>query len=280
MRRGFYFLLLVHFLGAEESVLGPGIAAIEAHRWYEAARFFDSHTGVSSEAFYFLGVAYFEQEEFEYANEAFSRYLRADESPRFFERAIEYKFRIAEKFRSGVRRHLLGYKMLPKWVSAYHLALEIYDEVTAMIPVSELGVQALLGKAELLCIMGDFRESIDTFHMVIARYAHTPEAARSFVRISEIYLHLAKKEEQNSDILGFASVNLKRFIKEFPGDPNITKVEGDVRAIREHYAKMLFETGNFYERMGEKRASEVYYQRVLSLFADTEVAERCRTKLS
>ena len=61
-------------------------------------------------------------------------------------------------------------RYLPKWISGQDSALEIYDEVVAALPNHELTLRALQSKAELLSSMGEYRECVETYRLIIRRF--------------------------------------------------------------------------------------------------------------
>ncbi len=126
------------------------IRAFENQEWDELAqealiviRNF-SKTAFAKDATYFLGVAYFNQKDYEMANYQFTDYLIQQATPKYFEEAIQYKFEIAEKFRKGARKHLMGFKSMPKWAPAGSEAITIYDEVISALPHHDLAATPLL----------------------------------------------------------------------------------------------------------------------------------------
>lgn len=98
-----------------------GIEAMQDCNWCEAAKQFRivlvnfKGSAYAQEGSFYLGVAEFNLDEFDCANEAFSYYLSSKNNPKYFQDAIEYKFRIAENLSNGCRRRFLGSKRLPKW---------------------------------------------------------------------------------------------------------------------------------------------------------------------
>ena len=68
----------------------------------------------TSAAKYYLGVGYFYRKKLELADQQFTFYLKEESSPKYFEDAIEYKFKIAEAYSNGARKHIMGVKGLPK----------------------------------------------------------------------------------------------------------------------------------------------------------------------
>ena len=204
-----------------EQHFGIGMGALEQKDWQEAATQFlivttnFPATSYGQDAFYYLGIAYFHLKEFEFANDAFSQYLKAKNNPQYFQEAIEYKYKIAEAFKEGERRRVLGYKQLPKWTNADALAVKIYDEVVAAMPCHDLSARALYSKGNLLWDNREYRESIESFQALIKRFPKHELTPECFLNITEVYLDQCRYEFQNPDILAFAQINVRRFKLEF-----------------------------------------------------------------
>lgn len=266
-----------HFQAASE--------AYESGNWEEAALHFCiitvnfPKTTYGQEAYYFLGVCYFFLEEYDFANDAFSEYLKVQNNPRFFQSAVEFKFCIAEYLNAGARRRLLGTKQLPKWATGQGLALQIYDEVIAAVPCHELAARSLIAKGCLLWRMQNYRPAVDAFQMVIRRFPRHEMVPDCYLYIGRIYLEQSLYEFQNSDILAFAQINLRKFERDFPREERLEAAANDVMAIKEVYAQGLYDTGQFYERTCKPRAAMIYYCSAIRQFPDTCVADLCRQRM-
>lgn len=262
-----------------------GLKAMDCNDWREASRQFSiistcfPNSQLGQESFYYLGVAEFNLDELDFSNDAFSQYLKRQNNPQHFLSAIEYKYCIAEKLRSGARRRFLGTKQLPKWASGRTLALKIYDEVIAAMPSSEMAAKALYSKAYLLWDIGEYRDSIEAFQLICKRFPKSELAPDCYVIMSYIYIDLCKSEPQNPDVLSFADLNARKFKIEFPKEERLCEVDRNVQTIKELYANFLYETGQFYERVNQPRASIIYYYSAISRFPDTEIARRCISRL-
>lgn len=262
-----------------------GVNAMNCCDWHEAAKQFHiasynfPSTALGQEAFFYLGVAYYNLEDYDFANDAFSSYLKAYNTPQYFEEAIEYKFKIANLFRCGAKKRLFGFSCMPKWSSGSSLAIEIYDEVIVSMPCHELAVQSLYIKACLLWQNGCFRESVDTYHQLIRRFPKHELAPASYLNITKVYLEQTEIEFQNSDLLELANVVVRKFEIDFPGDPRVGEAESNLQKIKEIYACGLFETGRFYERTLRPCAAILYYKKALSCFPDTNVAQYCYQRI-
>ncbi len=107
--------------------------ALNDEIWGEAAKqfylttFYFPETTYGQDASFYLGIAYYHLQEFDFSNQAFSSYLNCQTNPRFFREAIQNKFSIAEQFREGALGRLFNTKQISKWSSGKELAIVIYD---------------------------------------------------------------------------------------------------------------------------------------------------------
>lgn len=262
-----------------------GVEAFEKRDWDEVIHHFGivSNTApdapIGQESNFWVGVGHYHMRNYDFANDAFNRYLKAAPNPEYFEDAIEFKFQIAERFRKGAKRHPFGTKQLPKIAPAYDTAADIYEEVITAMPTGDTAARALYSKGMLLWSSQDFKGSIDAFQMLIKRFPKHELAPESYVQITRIYLDQAKHEFQNPDILTFAQLSLKKFRQDFPREEKVADGERNVMKIKELYASGLYETARFYERTEQPHASVIYYQNAITEFPDTRIAEKCRIRL-
>lgn len=237
------------------------------------------NTPFGRDALYFLGVSYFNQEDFELANIKLKEYLTTEATPKYFEEAIRYKFEIADQFRNGARKHLMGFKTMPKWAPADDEALEIYDEVISALPHNEMAAKALYGKAKIQAKQEDYRASIETYQTLIRRFSKNPLAVESYIGIGEIYLDQSKTEYPDPDYLDLAELNLRKFQTSFPGEEKIELAVSNLHKMEDHYATSFYETAQFYERTKKWGAAKIYYNKILNTFPESQLAERSKTRL-
>lgn len=269
-----------------EVLFSNGQRAMEFGNWYEAIKNFNSllkyhqDSSLIEDAYYYLGKSYYRMQEYEFANEAFTDYLKFKSNPKFFEEVLAYKFSIAEHFRGGVSRRPFAAQYLPKWLSGYEISLGIYDEVIAAMPSHELAALSYFYKGCLLWKMREYHDSVESYQTFIRRFPKHELAPQAYLNITKVYLEQSRREFQNSDLLAFAEVNVKKFRSEFPRDENVDIAEQEVARIKEVYACGLYETAYFYERIGKPRASLIYYEKAILQFPTTRIAGACRSRLS
>lgn len=301
MRRSFFFLL------ALVTCTSPLVAKIEKHlqppesdqvafnaaracmeegKWADSVRHFQTlttycpYSPLFSEAVYQCALCYMQLEEYEYSNQQLTNYLNLPDPSQHFMEALQYKFLIAEGFAAGGKRHLFGWGGLPRWGSSASLAIEIYEELIATLPGSEMAKKSLYSKGVLQTAKKQYDDAIVSFEQLIRRYPKDAAAIESFRMISSIYLTKAKADAQNPDLIGLAEVNLRKFTKSFPSEPHIGEVEANLSAMRECFARSLYQTGKFYERKGKPHSSKIYYEHTVHLYPTTEAAQRCQERLS
>ena len=234
----------------------------------------------SADSNYYLGIGYFHIGELERSNSQFTEYLKNQSAPTYFEESITYKFKIADSYKEGAKKHILGLEVLPKWVPAKEEALEIYEEVLVAMPHSELAAQALFGKAQLLFATKEFKASIDTYQNLIRKFSKHPLACESYIGIGKVFLTQCLKEYPDPDFLDLAKLNLKKFSADFPNEPRISIAETMLDKMNEVYAGTLYQTAQFYERTKKQSASAIYYNKIIAKYPLTKVANNSEKRLA
>lgn len=231
------------------------------------------------ESLFYLGVGYFQTQDFDLSNKNLSAYLKKQTALQHFREAIQYKFQIAEKFKEGARKHIMGWEAMPKWVPAREDAMKIYDEVITALPNDDLAAKALFGKAELQLEDEEFRTSIETYQTLVRRFHKHPLAPEAYVQIAKIYLTQSREQYPDSDFMDLAEINLRKFSQDFPSDERLLVVENVLSEMQELYANNFYEIGQFYERTHKPNASILYYSKIIKTFPNTKSAELSKERL-
>jgi outer membrane protein assembly factor BamD (BamD/ComL family) len=233
----------------------------------------------ASEVSYIMGEAYYRLEQLEAANDCFTAYLNHVASPKNFEQAIEYKFRIAERFATGTKKRLFSSVKMPAWVPAQEDAIPIYDEVIASLPHSDMAAKALLGKARVQAYAEDFKPSEETLDLLIRRFPKHELAAEAYLEKNKVYLEQCKLTSFDLDILDLAEVSLRKFRLTHPRDSRLEEAEKVFLEMQELYAQNLYETGCFFAKTGKEAAALIYFQKVMAQYPATEAALLSREKM-
>jgi outer membrane protein assembly factor BamD (BamD/ComL family) len=289
--------LSLHALEEEELVWdSSGSSAAEFHSllqdaltdkdWWRVVDYADilsynfPSTPFAQESAYFMGYAYFQLGQYEMANKTLTAYLNQPTSHPHFEKALGLKFEIAEAFQQGTCKPLFGSPKLPKWVSAKEDAVQIYDEIIAALPQSEIATRSLLGKSALQLEFGDYKPAVETLQTVIRRFPKQEGAAEAFLAIHQVYLAQCKNTSLDLDLLDLAEMNLRKFRLAFPREPRLEAAEKVVGEMQELFAQNLLETGRFFEKTKKIPSSLIYYNKVMAKYPHTQAALVAEQKVS
>lgn len=294
----FVLALALPLLALEEGELkwedtGPSVQeynshlqqAIQDQNWWAVVDYADlisynfPTTPFAQDTAFTMGEAYFKLGQLEIANDCFSAYLNRTTSPRHFEKAIEYKFNIAEKFKNGVRKPLFGSHKMPKIVPAKEDALKIYEEVITTLPHSEFAAQSLIGKARIQAEFEDYKPSLETLDLLIRRFPKHDLGAAAYLEKINVLLMQSQGQNIDPDLLDLAEVNLRKFRVAFPREPRIAEAEKIIGDMQEIFAKNLLETGRFFQKTKKIPASVIYYNKVIAKYPNTEAALAAQLQL-
>lgn len=259
--------------------------ALASKDWWAAIDFADiiaynfPTSPFAQELPYLSGYSYFQLGQYELANQALSAYLNHSSSHSHFEEAIRMKFEIAEAFLHGKKKRLFGSHKMPAWLSAKEDALEIYDEVIATLPHSDMAAQSLLGKAKIQAEFEDFKPAVETLSVLIRRFPKHEAAAEAYLQINHVYFQQCKATSLDLDVLDLSGVNLRKFRLAFPREPRLEEAEKIFAQTEELFANNLFETGQFFERTKKIAASIIYYNKVVTKYPATKAAIAAQKKL-
>jgi len=227
-----------------------------------------------SEVYYQLATLYLKDGEYELALEAVEQYLKKDATLRFYEEAYRIKLEVAHRFAKGFRKHVAGWKLLPKWMPAQEEALDLYDEIQGAVPRSEIAAEALFAKGSLQLHLGDHKSSLDTFQIFLKKFGQHPLAPHAHIKIGDIYITNTKNQINDDSFLALERLNFQRFKDNFPSDPRLRIAEGQIKALEELLAEGMYEIAAYYKRTKRPDAALLYYTQVVTLYPKSVVAHK------
>lgn len=259
--------------------------ALENKNWWAVIDYADilsyhfPESPFSQDAALIIGEAYLQLDQPFLANQYFTHYLNQPNVPKYFEKAIEYKFNIAERFRLGEKKPLFNSHKGPKLLPAEEDALAIYDEVLATVPHSEFAARALLGKAKIQASMEDFKPCIETLDLLIRRFPKHDLAAAAYLEKNAVYHMQCLGKSLDPALLDLAEVNLRKFRTVFPREPRLQEASQYLQKMEEIFASHLLETGRFFEKTHKIPAAKIYFRKVVTKYPATQAALNAQKKL-
>jgi len=239
-----------------------------------------SQSPFAKEALFYLGIAYFNLKNYEASNKYFTRYLKDDFNPKYFEEVMYYKYLVARKFHQGERKRLFGLNRGPKVIFAKEDALAIYDEIISSMPNHDLAIKALFAKGQILIDLEEYKDSVNIFEQLIEKFPKHELAPLCFIEIGKVYLKQTTYKKQDLDILDLAELNLKNFKESFSQETGkISELEKVLQKMKEEFAKGFFNIAKFYEKTKKPDAAKLYYSKVINSFSETQVFELAKKRL-
>ena len=229
---------------------------------------------MSPEVYFQLATLYLKEGEYEAAFEAAELYLKKDATLRFYEEAYKIKLEVAHRYSKGFKKHVAGLKVLPKWMPAQEDALEIYDEIQAAVPRSDVAAEALYAKGALQMHLQDHKAALDTFQIFLKKFAQHPLAPHAHIKIGDIYVINTNMQQNDDSFLALERLNFQRFKDNFPSDPRLRVAEGQIKAIEETLALGMFEIAAYYKRTKRHDAALLYYTQVIQTYPKSVVAHK------
>ena len=228
---------------------------------------------VLANTYFYYGVALFHLAEYAKANTVFSTFLDQYALPQFFEETMQYKFAIAEKFRQGERKRILGIPYAPKWENATEDAIDIYNEVIMTLNRDEIAIEAQYHKAGLLVVNNQWKEGIECYQSLIRKYPKHPLSAESYLAVARVYAQQAKIRHPDVQIVELAEMNFKRFLVDYPTSQSLRDMEGLLVSVKDRFAKELWDSADFFVRKKNSVASAVlYYKLLIQKYPETSYA--------
>lgn len=270
----------VPYLSLDEH-LNLARSALQNQQWSLAEHHFQIILHASTEADTYseaiLGCSQSEYhlQKYEEANTHLDTYVKELQRDQRYRAVMELKYQIAQAFREGAKRRLFGWSSMPKILSGKDIALQIYDEIAAALPRSDLAAQSLLAKAQMLRRTRQFSLSSQAFQQLISEFDRHPLVLQAFQEQARNYLVEMRTTSRNEELLELARINRQKMATRFP-NADFVRIDADIQTMRELYAQSLFESAQLYDKKGKKEASQLYLGRLMRLYGDTKVAPQAQ----
>ncbi len=180
-------------------------------------------------------------------------------------------FNIAEVQLSGVkRRNWLGFR----WGSMEETGLEILDDISTSYAETSLAEQALKAKGDYFFAKGDFGLAEIEYRRLVQEHGNSRYYRYALRRSAEAALAGFSGTRFDDAPLIEAAERYDLYRRQFPGLAEQEGIGLVLNDIRERRATKEFETGQFYDRIGQGEAAAFYYRSTKDNWPETIAARR------
>ncbi len=221
------------------------------------------------------GDAYSAQRDYYQALFDYEVVLRQFPGSQEFNLALEREFEVARLFSMGVRRKLLGLRIL----TSYGEAEEIFIRIQERAPGSVIGEKASLELGEHYVRQGDMNNAATAFDMFLLNYPRS--LRREFAMLRVIQANLAAFKGPGFDATGLleAATRLRMYQNEFPAAAEKLGAQGLRTRIEESLARKDFLAAQWYEVKDKLVSAAEGYRRVMRDYPRTASAQQALAAL-
>lgn len=207
--------------------------------------------------------------------EWFEKQLAEFPSGRFFDRALEREFEVAEAFLAGRKRVVLVILRLP----ARDDGLEILSRIAEHVPGTPMAQRALLRIGEYHFGRGEWMDATEAYDRYVAAFPRGEKVAEAMLKAAQAtYASFTGVRRDETPVIE-AEQRYREFARKFPISAAEAGVEATLEHIRGIRAAKLLEEARFYERVGKWTAAAFTYRLVTETYPHTDAADQAALAL-
>ena len=189
---------------------------------------------------------------------------------------LQRQFEIANRFLAGQWFKLWGY--IPFFPSMDRAA-EMFQKIVNNGPYSDVAPQAQLNLGTAREKQKDYVQAVKAYELAADRYHDQPVAADALYRAGLAYNKQARTAEYDQSTAAQAIAVFNDFMTLYPGDPRVKEAQKLIESLRAEQARGSYEIARFYEKRQRWSGALVYYNEVLLLDPNSELAGPARGKI-
>ena len=230
----------------------------------------------AAEAQHYIGRCHEEQGDYYEAFLAYRKTIQTYPSTSRFDDCLSRMYQIGNLFLSGKKRRLLGTAAL---LPARDKAIEIFQAIVEDGPFSEHGelAQYKLGLAHLA--LGEYEQAVSAFEQLIERYPHSPLVDDARFQLAQASLKGTFRPGYDQHPTDQAIEELETFAEEYPSSDLSPGAIERIQTLRERRAQHEFQVAQFYERRKQFASALIYYQGIVSRYAETSWAPKALARI-
>ncbi|MCE5278302.1 MAG: outer membrane protein assembly factor BamD [Planctomycetaceae bacterium] len=227
------------------------------------------------EAMFLAGEAEVGREHYFQGFEWYEKQIAKFPGGKFFQRALDREYAVAEAFLTGKKRLSMGMF----WLPAKEDGLEILSKIVKHSPGSALARKSVMRIGDYHYRAGEWTEAVDAYDSYIELFKNDPDVEYAMLQGARATQSQFGGIEFDDTPLLEAQQRYKTFTERYPKAAKREGVPDTLRQITELRAQKLFSSAEFYRRTSRLDAAAYYYGQVATRFPETTWAANARQAL-
>lgn len=155
----------------------------------------------------------------------------------------------------------------------YLEAQKLFDIIKLQYPASQFADDAQYYMAEINYKKGEYVLASYNYNLLRRAFPSSPYAKEALYKASMSYLQLSPDQQREQSYTKQAIRSFSEFQAFYPDDSLSVEAGKHIVALREKLAERDFSTAELYVKLDYPRAALIYFNQVISEFADTQFIE-------
>jgi outer membrane protein assembly factor BamD len=250
-----------------------------AARTYEKVSKKYPNSVYAPEALYRAGHVRLEAKQYFKAFEDFQGTVGRYPNTKRFNEIIGEQYRIASALLDGARSRTF-FGLFPGFRNR-DKAVEYFETILVNAPYSDYAPLALMNIARAHQKLGNTPEAIDALDRMINNYPQSLLAPDAYLRLAQTHASLVEGPYYDQTSTRDAATYFEDFMILFPSDPSVSAAEKGLGDMKKVLAESKMKMGDFYfYKRSNYTAAKVLYNEAITVYPDSEVANRAKVKLA
>jgi outer membrane protein assembly factor BamD len=255
----------------------------EGRHWHSALKLYHKVTtrygssAYAAEALYRIGRIYQENKEYFKSFDSYQTMLQLYPSSQKFNQVVAEQYRIASLLLDGARPRVWG------WFPGFRnreRAVEYFERIIANAPYSDYAPLSLMDVAKGQRMLGGTEEAIDALDRMINTYPRSVLTPDAYLKLANAYASLVAGPYYDQESTRQAVTYYEDYLILFPGDSGAAEAEKGLAKMKRTLAESKVILADYYFKYRKNyQAAKVFYNEAITVYPDSEVANRAKAKL-
>lgn len=236
---------------------------------------FPEITGPDLNAFMKAELLYSEGK-FTKAVRAYDKFLAEFPTSKFYAAAMDRQFSIATAFLGGQKKRVLGVFLM----STYDEGIKIMEKISDRAGDAPIGLNAAVAIAQSYEKRGMFTEAYHKWSEISSRWPIGQTSKNALLNMARCKHAAYKGPKYNGADLISAKSYYENFRLRYPEDAKKIDADKILKEIDEQIACKEFNTGKYYQQIGDKQSANLYYQMVIDNWPSSAAADMAKAAMN